>query len=126
MVIDFPEAEPENPSQCIALAVDAAYINNTVNYLNEFYNSEAFAANMNGSCNSTNIILTMILKSTGLINKLMRVCSSADRTKNIYADLNLKELLIRLVQSQYLQQVTAETNSNTKQHAAALHAALYS
>ena len=25
----------------------------------------------------------------------MRVCSSTDSTKNIYADLNLKELLIR-------------------------------
>jgi AraC-like DNA-binding protein len=45
----------------------------------------------------------------------MRVCSSADRTKNIYADLNLKELLIRLVQSQYLQQVSAEAGSNSNQ-----------
>ena len=112
MVIDFPEAEPENPSQCIALAVDAAYINNTVNYLNEFYNSEAspqhewkLQFNQYHFDNDTEV--------TGLINKLMRVCSSADRTKNIYADLNLKELLIRLVQSQYLQQVSAETNSNT-------------
>jgi len=112
MVIDFPEAEPENPSQCIALAVDAAYISNTVDYLNEFYNSGAaplhewkLQFNQYHFDNDTEV--------TDLINKLMRVCSSADRTKNIYADLNLKELLIRLVQSQYLQQVRAETSNNS-------------
>ncbi len=50
-----------------------------------------------------------------LINKLIRVCNSYDTTKNIYADLNLKELLIRLVQSQHLQQVKTEiTHSGNK------------
>ena len=112
MVIDFPEAEPENPSQCIALAVDAVYINNTINYLDEFYNSDAapqhawkLQFNQYHFDNDTEV--------TGLINKLMRVCSSTDRTKNIYADLNLKELLIRLIQSQYLQQVSTETENNS-------------
>ena len=112
MVIDFPEAEPENPSQCIALAVDAAYINNTVDYLNEFYNSDVSVQhewklqfNQYHFDNDTEV--------TALINKLMRVCSSADRSKNIYADLNLKELLIRLVQSQHLQQVSVEAGHNS-------------
>ena len=112
MVIDFPEAEPENPSQCIALAVDAVYVNNTINYLDEFYNSDAapqhawkLQFNQYHFDNDTEV--------TGLINKLMRVCSSTDRTKNIYADLNLKELLIRLIQSQYLQQVSTETENNS-------------
>jgi hypothetical protein len=40
MVIDFPEASAATPSQCIALAVDAAYITNTLNYLNSFYNDK--------------------------------------------------------------------------------------
>jgi len=112
MVIDFPEAEPENPSQCIALAVDAAYINNTIQYLNEFYNSGA-APQHEWKLQFNQYHFDNDTEVTGLINKLMRVCSSADRTKNIYADLNLKELLIRLVQSQYLQQVRTETASNT-------------
>jgi AraC-like DNA-binding protein len=112
MVIDFPEAEPENPSQCIALAVEAAYINNTIEYLNEFYNTDPGAQhewrlqfNQYHFDNDTEV--------TGLINKLMRVCSSTDVTKNIYADLNLKELLIRLVQSQHLQQVSVEAGHNS-------------
>lgn len=45
----------------------------------------------------------------------MRVCSSEDRTKNIYADLNLKELLIRLVQSQHLVQVSMESSKIANQ-----------
>jgi AraC-like DNA-binding protein len=56
---------------------------------------------------------------TDLINKLIRVCSSTDKAKNIYADLNLKELLIRLVQSQHLVQVGLEAgdkNNNTRLH----------
>jgi len=43
------------------------------------------------------------------------VCSGTDRSKNIFADLNLKELLIRLVQSQHLKQVSAESDSNNNQ-----------
>lgn len=114
MVIDFPEAEAENPSQCIALAVDASYIKGTLEYLNEYYNSDAMAAhewrlqfNQYHFDNDTDV--------TDLINKLIRVCSSNERSKNIYADLNLKELLIRLVQSQHLQQVSLEAASNGNQ-----------
>jgi len=114
MVIDFPEAQIETPTQCIALAVDAKYVNNTLNYLNEYYNTGTDVShewrlqfNKYHFENDTEI--------TGLINKLMRVCSSADRAKNIFADLNLKELLIRLVQSQHLEQVkTLAPRENNK------------
>jgi enoyl-[acyl-carrier-protein] reductase (NADH) len=48
------------------------------------------------------------------INKVIRNCSSGDKAKNIYADLNLKELLIRLVQSQYLKRVEIDKNEKKK------------
>lgn len=110
MVIDFPEAKIENPTQCIALAVDASHVNGTLQYLNNYYNSAddnhdwKLQFNQYHFDNDTEV--------TGLINKLIRVCSSADKAKNIFADLNLKELLIRLVQSQHLQQVAVESNDN--------------
>ncbi len=57
---------------------------------------------------------------SAIINKLIRICSSGDKTKNIFADLSLKELFIRLMQSQRLTQAAAEcadsTNSNRMQY----------
>lgn len=112
MVIDFPEAQADNPTQCIALAVDGRYITDTVNYLNTYYNSDKenehswkLQFNQYHFDNDTEV--------TDLINKLIRVCSSGDIAKNIYADLNLKELLIRLVQSQHLLQVSTEADANS-------------
>jgi AraC-like DNA-binding protein len=113
MVIDFPEATAATPSQCIALAVDANYITNTLNYLNSFYNDKEEAHEWNLQFNQYHFDNDN--EVSDLINKLIRVCNSSDSTKNVYADLNLKELLIRLVQSQHLQQVKTEiTHSGNK------------
>lgn len=114
MVIDFPEAEINTPTQCIALAVDAQYVNNTVNYLNEHYNSIKEEMN-NWQLQFNQYHFDNDTEITTLINKLIRICSGTDKAKNIFADLNLKELLIRLVQSQHLEQVCGEaTTDNNK------------
>jgi AraC-like DNA-binding protein len=95
------------------LAVDANYITNTLNYLNSFYNDKEEAHEWNLQFNQYHFDNDN--EVSDLINKLIRVCNSSDTTKNIYADLNLKELLIRLVQSQHLQQVKTEiTHSGNK------------
>ena len=107
MVIDFPEAKMESPSQCIALAVDAKYINATLSYLNEYYNSHQTESH-DWKLQFNKYHFENDTEVTDLINKLMRVCSSNDKAKNIFADLNLKELLIRLVQSQHLEQIKTE------------------
>lgn len=102
MIIDFPEATLHNPTQCIAVTLDNFYVNNILNFLNNHYNVEEqhtwkLHFNQYHFENDTEI--------TELINKLIRVCTSGDSSKNILADLNLKELLIRLIQSQHLQQI---------------------
>jgi AraC-like DNA-binding protein len=114
MVIDFPDAAADNPTQCIALAVDAGYISNTLQYLDNYYNSDdnerrqwRLQFNQYHFDNDTEV--------TQLINKLIRVCSGGESGKNIYADLNLKELIIRLLQSQHLQQVNGEAGANSNQ-----------
>ncbi|MGN6294446.1 MAG: AraC family transcriptional regulator [Chitinophagaceae bacterium] len=114
MVIDFPEAEMDNPTQCVALAVDAAYVNNTLQYLNNYYNSDPHEVH-NWKLQFNQYHFANDTEVTDLINKLIRVCSSTDKGKNIFADLNLKELLIRLVQSQHLRQVAVESTDNTNQ-----------
>lgn len=110
MVIDFPEAALNNPTQCIALAIDDSYIRETVNYLNHYYNSDGDQQNWQLSFNQYHFENNHEI--TELINKLIRICSSNDRSKNIYADLQLKELLIRLLQSQQLGQAEEGSVSN--------------
>jgi hypothetical protein len=117
MVIDFPEADATNPTQCIALAVDAPYVNDTLNYLNEFYNDADTEHTWKLQFNEYHFANDN--EVTGIINKLIRVCSSADTAKSIYADLSLKELLIRLLQSQHLTQVGAEAGN--EQNKSRLH-----
>lgn len=113
MVIDFPEAEAHNPTQCIALAVDGHYINDTIDYLNNYYNNNdekniwKLQFNQYHFQNDTDV--------TALINKIISVCSGSDIAKNIYADLSLKELLIRLLQSQRLQQYSFESDTNSNE-----------
>lgn len=107
MLIDFPEAAAGNPTQCVALAVDEVYIRNTLQYLDKFYNSDP-DNNTQWQLRSNKFHFENDEEITALINKLIRICSSADKNKNIYADLNMKELLIRLIQSQHLEQVRLE------------------
>lgn len=110
MIIDFPEATTDNPTQCIALAIDDTYIRDTVNYLNHYYNSGEEHQNWQLSFRQYHFENNHEI--TELINKLIRICSSSDKSKNIYADLQLKELLIRLLQSQQLGQAEEGSGNN--------------
>jgi len=110
MIIDFPEASADNPTQCIALAVDDAYIRDTVNYLDNYYNTGEEQHHWHLTFNQYHFENDH--EVTDLINKLIRVCSSTDKAKNIYADLHLKELLIRLIQTQHLQQVVLDSSAD--------------
>jgi len=114
MVIDFPEAAIGNPTQCIALTVDQGYIQDTVQYLNQSYNSASDERN-NWKLRFNQYHFSNDNEVSDLINKIIRICSGSEKAKNIYADLNLKELLIRLIQSQYLLQVATEYEDNSNQ-----------
>lgn len=107
--VDFPTAV-ETPVQCIALAVDESYIRNTLQYLNDFYNTEK---DKDWSLHFNQYHFANDNEMSELINKMIRVCCSTERSKNIYADLNLKELLIRLVQSQQLLKVEFDSKLNS-------------
>jgi YesN/AraC family two-component response regulator len=107
MRIHFPEAEEQNPSQCIALAVPQEQLHQTLHYLNERYRKPDEGSSWKIAFNKYHFENDG--EVTALINKLMRVSMSNDTAKDIYADLSLKELLIRLVQSQHLHQVENES-----------------
>jgi len=110
MIIDFPEASLETPTQCIALAIDQHYISNTLAYLDEYYNEKDESKHWRLQFNQYHFENNT--EVTDLINKLIRICSRTDNMKNVFADLNVKELLIRLIQSQQLKQVAIESAEN--------------
>jgi len=118
MVIDFPESTPSNPTQFIALTVNSEYIRDTMQYLNSCYNSGSDDSH-EWNIDFSQYHFSNDVEIAETINKIIRNCSSGDSAKNIYADLSLKELLIRLVQSQYLKRV--EMDKDNKRNSSRQH-----
>lgn len=123
MRIDFPEATTDNPTQCVALTIDANYVNDTVNYLNTYYNS-AKDEPVDWQLQFTRYHFANDTEIADLLNKLIRICSSENKSKNILADLSMKELLIRLIQSQHVENV-ATASEKENNHSRAHHVLHY-
>lgn len=99
MKIDFPEARNDNPTQCIALAISSDHIQQTMNLLNEeFPKTET---HYSWKVDETMFHLTNNQELADIINRLMRISiKEQHRQKDVLANLALKELLIRLMQTQ--------------------------
>ena len=98
MKIDFPEATLENPTQCLALAIDQTKISDTLHFLNEKYPKEG--KNQLWQLNYQNYFFYNNVELATTINKLIKECMSTSITKDVLADLTLQELLIRIIQTQ--------------------------
>jgi len=98
MKIDFPEASKNNPTQCLALAIDQMKIQETLSFLNERYPKEG-KGNF-WKLDHDNYFFYNNLELSTTINKLIKECMSTSITKDALADLTLQELLVRIIQSQ--------------------------
>ena len=98
MKIDFPEATLNNPTQCLALAIDQTKISDTLQFLNERYPKEG--NDQFWQLNYQNYFFYNNVELASTINKLIKECMSTSITKDILADLTLQELLIRIIQTQ--------------------------
>lgn len=101
MKIDFPEAATDNPTQCLALAIDQTKITDTLHFLNERYPKEGHFWQLDYQ----NYFFYNNVDLATTINKLIKECTSASITKDALADLTLQELLIRIIQTQTAQSV---------------------
>ena len=110
MKIDFPEATDLNPTQCIALAIDNEQIKKTISYLNDFFPKED--RNSKWFLNYDEYHFYNNEEIAYLINKVIRICSEKSKEKDVLADLTLKELLVRIMQSQNLKTVNDEIATN--------------
>ncbi|MBF8962342.1 AraC family transcriptional regulator [Pontibacter sp. FD36] len=99
MKIDFPEAERDNPTQCIALAISQEQIQTTVALLNE-----RFPKVERNACWSIDQEMFHLVNNQDLadiINRLIRISiNEKNREKDVLAGLALRELLVRLMQTQ--------------------------
>ncbi|SDX91787.1 AraC family transcriptional regulator [Flavobacterium degerlachei] len=98
MKIDFPEATKNNPTQCLALAIDQHKITQTLDFLNERYPKEGNKQFWHLDYQNYYFYNNVELATT--INKLVKECMSTSVTKDVLADLTLQELLIRIIQTQ--------------------------
>lgn len=103
MKINFPEASKQNPTQCIALAVDHTIITNTLDYLNERFPKEG--KNNLWKLDHENYFFYNNVELAGTINKLIKECMGSSVTKDAIADLTLQELIVRIVQAQTTKKV---------------------
>jgi AraC-like DNA-binding protein len=113
MRIDFPEASFENPTQCLALAIDHKKIVDTLHFLNERY-PKAEHSNY-WALDDTNYFFQNDNGMAEVINKIIAVCQSDSIFKDALADLALQELLVKIVQSQTLKGI-ASNNTSIKSH----------
>jgi AraC-like DNA-binding protein len=103
MKIDFPDASKNNPTQCMALAIDSTKIAETLDFLNERYpkqNKQDY-----WQLNYQNYFFYNNLDLASIINKLIKECMDTSPVKDVLADLSLQELLIRIIQSQTINSV---------------------
>lgn len=103
MRIDFPEAAMENPTQCIALAIDNKKILDTLAFLNERYPKEGKDDYWN--LDERNFFFYNNAEMSLAIQKMINICQSNSLSKDVLADLSLQELLIHIAQCQNLKQV---------------------
>ena len=110
MKIDFPEASNQNPTQCLALAIDQTKISETLNFLNERYPKEG--TDNFWQLNYQNYFFYNNVDLASTINKLIKECMSTSITKDVLADLTLQELLIRIIQTQSVKSIDQGDFSN--------------
>jgi AraC-like DNA-binding protein len=99
MKIDFPEARADNPTQCIALAISGELIRYTVDMLNEKYPKPEDSGNWELNCLQFHMKNNQELAE--IINRFIRISiKDTTKEKDLFAGFALRELLLRLMQTQ--------------------------
>ena len=97
MVIDFPIATQNSPTQCLALGIDSKKISEVVNKFNEHVTIERENNNWDLDINSSHLKNNLDVNS--LVNRLVSTFTNNTKSKEMLIDLMIQELIIRLLQT---------------------------
>jgi len=100
MKVDFPEADMLRPVQCATLALDWDMVNKNLEFLNEHYPNTASPYEWRLDFSRYHFQNNRELASS--INRLISISMEDDVAKDALADLSLKFLLLRIIQTQHL------------------------
>ncbi|WP_273208766.1 AraC family transcriptional regulator [Runella zeae] len=113
MCIDFPEATQQNPTQCLALAFNKSKLQQTVDLLNER------GVKQNGkewSLTDYNYHFTNDIAINQILQRLIFIFTENHPSKDIFADMLLQELIIRILQTEsksiYLKKSYTQPNND--------------
>lgn len=97
MCIDFPEAQMDNPTKCLAMTMDEEKIKDIVLYLNE---TMPKADDIEWNFTKENFHFTNDLAVQQIIHRLLFLFAENHPSKDLFADFMLRELIIRILQTE--------------------------
>lgn len=100
MKVDFPEADEKHPVQCATLALSWEMVNKNIEFLNEHYPNPVPPHEW--KLNFNHYHFTNNKELTASLNRLIKISMEDDAAKDALADLALKFLLLRVIQTQNL------------------------
>lgn len=101
MVINFPEANSLNPTQCTALVIEQGYLQKQLEYINDMFPREN-GMGQAWQLNFDSLWLQNDENIAALSSRLIRIFSGTDPLKDILVDLKLKELMLSILRLQNL------------------------
>lgn len=120
MRIDFPEAQTQNPTHCLALAIDPEKIRRVTDLLDE--KMPLVDTQRGWKFGHTNFFLTHDEPIHQLIVRLIFIFTENNPSKEVFANGILQELIVRLMQTQarslLLSPETLCANTNRLAHVA--------
>lgn len=97
MIIDFPEAKMNNPTQCLALGIDNTKINEVVDKFN--HNVSIENENNDWALDDSASHLINNADVNHLVKRLTYTFTNNNKSKDVLLDLMIQELIVRLLQT---------------------------
>lgn len=97
MCIDFPEATLKNPTKCLAMAFEQERLDKIIDNLNEL---RPKIDNQEWKFTNSNFHFTNDVAIHHILQRLIFIFTEQHPSKDIFADLMVQELIIRIVQTE--------------------------